>query len=112
MVFILESCYYDVESELYPPLESCDSIGVVSYSLDVVPILEDNCLGCHSQSAATAGIILEGYANLSTYVNNGKLSCTINHEPGCEPMPQNDPKLWICDIEKIESWIADGAPEN
>ena len=111
-VILLDSCYYDIESELYPPVEMCDSIGVVSYSMDVVPILNEHCNGCHSQSSATAGIILEGYGNVSTYVNNGELSCTINHEPGCEPMPLNGAKIWICDIETIESWISDGAPDN
>ena len=54
---------------------------------------------------------LEGYAKLKSYVDNGKLLGSIKHSPGFSPMPKGQAKLVDCDIEKIEAWVAAGAPQ-
>ena len=43
----------------------------------------------------------------------GSMVGALNHEPGFTPMPNppGSPKIAQCDIDKIEAWIADGAPE-
>lgn len=107
---VMSSCYYDVEEELYPGM-ACDTANV-SYAEDIVPILTANCYVCHSQAINTANITLEGYQNLLEYVNNGRLLGAIKHEVGFSPMPKNAPKLVECNIEKIETWINAGAPNN
>ena len=43
--------------------------------------------------------------------NFPKLIGAIKHEPGFVAMPQSGGKLEDCDIEKMEAWIAAGAPE-
>ena len=106
----LNACYYDVEEELYPDT-SCDTVDM-SYEMDIVPILSENCYECHSQAVNTANITLEGYQNVMEYVNDGRLLGAIKHLPGFSPMPKNAPKLVECNIEKIETWIESGAPDN
>lgn len=107
---LLTGCYYDVEEELYPSLD-CATQGV-TYSQTVLPILQANCLSCHSAAANFGGVTLEGYDRLLTYVNNGELLGAIRHTPGFSPMPNNAPQLRQCDIEKIATWVDQGAPQN
>ena len=104
------SCYYDVEEELYPTLE-CQTQDV-TYSNQVLSILQSNCYTCHSAAQNFGNITLEGYDNVLQYVNNGELLGAIKHEPGFSPMPKNQAQLLECDIEKIEKWVLEGAPNN
>lgn len=103
-------CFYDIEDELYPS-SICDTTQV-SYTLDIRPIIQASCIGCHSGSSSSGGILLETYSQLSDYVSNGLLSCTIEHASGCSPMPKNSAQLSPCKIDRIKRWIAEGAIEN
>lgn len=103
-------CYYDVEEELYPTLE-CQT-EEVTYSNEVVSIIEKACFKCHDAANNFANITLEGYDNLKKYVDNGQLLGAIRHDVGFSPMPKNEAQLLECDIEKIEAWIAKGALNN
>ena len=104
------SCQYDVEEELYPDM-GCQSLDM-SYMNDIIPILEGNCYVCHDAANNFGNVTLDNYDGLFFYVDIGKITGVINHNPGFPQMPQNAPKLLDCEIEKIESWIADGAPNN
>lgn len=110
-MFMMSGCYYDVEEELYPTLE-CDT-QQLSFSNDILPIIQDHCYQCHSQNNNLgAGIVLEGYNNLITFAENGQLLGAIKHQSGFSPMPKNAPQLPMCNIEKIEAWINAGAENN
>ena len=104
------SCYYDVEEELYPDV-NCD-VENVGYTDTVIPILQTNCYSCHDAANNFGGITLEGYVQLKKYVENDQLLGVIRHETGYSPMPKNAPQLLECEIEKIEVWINNGAPNN
>lgn len=106
----MTSCYYDSEETLYGTVE-CSTEGA-SYSVDVLPLLIDNCYRCHAAAANFGGINLEGYDQVSIYVNNGELLGVIRHTPGFSPMPQNEPQLVECNIEKIATWIESGAQND
>ena len=110
MILILTSCYYDVEEELYPTLE-CESLDM-SYANDIVPLISENCYVCHATNIAFGNVILDSYSNILVQVDNGRLVGAINRMPGFAPMPQSANKLLDCNIEKIESWINAGAPNN
>lgn len=110
LLLMLGSCYYDVEEEIYPKTD-CNTDNI-TYSMDIVAILQSNCYACHSQAANQGGITLEGYDNLKTYVDNGRFLGAIQHEAGYSPMPQGAPQLPDCQIAQIEQWILDGAPNN
>ena len=104
------ACYYDVEEELY--LDTGCNTGNLTYTASILPILQSNCYSCHSQASNFSNVILEGYVNLKKLVDNGRLLGAIRHTSGFSPMPQNQPQLPVCTIEKIEQWITDGAPDN
>jgi len=106
----LSACYYDVEEEIYPTLEcKTDS---VTYSGEVLTILQNKCYKCHDAANNNGNITLEGYANLKKYVDNGQLLGAIKRLPGFSPMPKNEPQLVACDIAKIEEWMKQGAADN
>lgn len=107
----LHSCYYDNEEYLYSG-DGCDTTLAATYNGGVQAIIANNCFGgCHEQASGSAGIILEGYVNLKNEIVNGDVMCTIRWE-GCSPMPKNSPKMSTCDITLLETWIANGYPEN
>ncbi len=115
LIFLLlllgvQSCYYDVEEEIYPSTECMTTD--VTYSTVVLKIIQKNCYQCHDEANNFGGVTLEGYDNLKGFVDNNQLLGVIRHESGFSPMPQNRAKLLDCDIEKIETWISAGALNN
>ena len=109
---VFSSCYRDVEEILYPSDGTCNTIEV-TYASTVVSILQSNgCLGCHSGGAPSGNISLEGYNNVRTVAQNGKLFGAINHSPGFAPMPLGGNKMSSCNINKIKAWIDAGFSNN
>lgn len=106
-------CYYDNEEDLYNiggNLDSC-AVSDISYSADLVPILNLHCISCHNESSTQSNIYLETYENLAPYVADGKFMGSIKHDDGFEPMPIGG-KLENCDIALFEKWIEEGALNN
>lgn len=83
----------------------------VSYINDVKPILERECVSCHSSSGNVSYIPLHTYENVVSYVPNPFLG-TIKHEAGYSKMPLGRPKLPQNEIDLIETWINEGALNN
>ena len=114
LIAFITGCYYDSEERLYPKISNpCDDI-VVTYSGTVNQILQ-TCLSCHSNSLAVnegGGVKLEGYANLITYVKNGKLMGSIRHDNLFIPMPLTGGKLPDCEIAQLQKWIDNQTPNN
>jgi hypothetical protein len=103
------SCTYDSREDIEP--ESCNT-DQVTLSLSIKPILNSNCISCHSGPVPAGGINLESYSDLQTIVSDGRLLGSINHLPGFEPMPRFGPKLSKCDLMTIEAWVIEGANNN
>ncbi len=108
-LFVLNACYYDSEEELYPSMGGECDLSNVTYSNTVAVILSDNCYSCHNSTIAQGSVILDNYNDLKVYVDNGRFWGAINHESGYSPMPQNLPKLPQCELDKIRTWIDNGA---
>jgi hypothetical protein len=89
-------------------LGPCDTASV-TFSGTINPIIQNSCIGCHGSGSTTD---LSSYSNVLVQVNNGKLDCAVNHSGGCQPMPQNGPKLSLCKLKQIKIWIDAGAPNN
>jgi hypothetical protein len=106
----LAGCYYDIEEEIYPSV-GCN-LENISFTNTIIPILESNCYQCHDAANNNGGITLEGYSQLKRFVDNGQFLGVVRHEAGFSPMPKNSAKLLDCEIEKIEQWVTDGAPNN
>jgi len=109
----LTSCYYDVQEELHPTLFSVNCATTdYTFSGRVSDILQVNCVGCHSQTLASGGVVLDTYNSVKAYADNGKLLGTIEHSTGFAPMPYNLPQLSSCDRLTIKNWIENGSTNN
>lgn len=110
---VLAGCYNDTEEQLYGA--AVCNLEDVTFSIDVAPILSNNCYACHGQANAPAngaGIVLEGYEKIKVAVENGLLIESIIHGPNASPMPKNALKLSDCKINTIKKWIEEGALNN
>jgi len=104
-----------------PPKQS---MGKISFTRDVRPILQQQCYGCH-QPAKTNGVyVLTDYKSLRTPGETGKPSIVpgkpdqsylieeIKITAGKAEMPKNREPLKPAEIELIEKWILEGAADD
>ena len=108
--FTLQSCYYDVEDELYQNTPCVTEN--VTFSQTIQPIFQRNCLVCHTGAAGNGGIDLSTHAGASVVANNGRLVGAVTHAGGFTPMPQGASQLPACTINQIKAWVEAGAPNN
>jgi hypothetical protein len=108
-LFCFTSCYYDSEEALYPDLNNACDTSSVTYSGSILPIVNDNCLGCHSGSSAGGGVHIENYSDLAAIATNGKLMNVLN---GVTVQMPPSGKIPSCSITKVEIWIRDGKLNN
>lgn len=116
-VTLLSSCYYDHFKELHPESvlpntsSTCDTSGIISYSLQIVPILNSGCTqSCHNGTGS--GHDMKSYAAVSSDASSGTLYGSVSQDGTAQAMPQNGAKLSDCDIVKIKKWVNAGAPNN
>lgn len=107
---LMTSC--DKDDDMADPDPMCESTNV-SFMNDIVPILEAHCYnGCHNGGTPVSGFVLTSYADVKIKVDEGRLCGAVSHDPGFMPMPDLNPKLEDCKIDKICNWIAEGAMNN
>lgn len=112
--FLMVSCYYDKEDELYPVDGGTCDVTDVKYSSDIKPVITTHCLNCHSNTSASGlgqGIKLENYADIQKYANDGSLYGSVAADPEYYVMPR-DSRISPCSVQKIKAWIDNGAPNN
>lgn len=114
LVVSFYSCYYDKADLLYPTgaTVSCDTSTVISYSQKVVPLLKNQCYGCHTPTGGSGGINMGTYATDKAIAVNGKLYGSISHAAGFVPMPQGTSKMTTCQLAAIKKWIDGGTLNN
>ncbi len=81
----------------------------VSFSKDIVPILNNSCntTGCHTAGGFAPGY-LTNHAEVIAMLDGGKL---INRVAETMDMPPSGP-LSDCQIDKIKAWVDQGAKNN
>ncbi len=89
----------------------CDTTDV-SFIDDVFTIIEAQCLVCHNDDRQDGGMNLANYDLIRARSNNGKLMGTIEHQAGYSAMPPSGVKIDQCFIDQLNSWIANGMPNN
>jgi mono/diheme cytochrome c family protein len=90
----------------------CDT-STVTYSQTIRPILNAECLGCHSVAADTnMNVDLSNYEDVLTVVESGQFYGSVTHSLGYSPMPSNNDTLSHCQILQIRLWIDTGALNN
>ena len=90
--------------------EECDTTNV-TYTSPVSGIVQKHCLGCHNDNNPLGGLSLQGYDNVVTVANDGRLMGTVKHEAGYPAMPKNSSKLSDCKITQLEIWTQNGTPQ-
>ena len=112
--FLFTACFYDKADVLYPTTSAvCDTTSI-TYSNQIVSILNAQCNYCHGAAANSigGGIYLNTYAALKPYVTNGRFLNSILQNGKASAMPRNGAKLDNCSILKIQTWINKGAINN
>lgn len=107
---VSSSCYYDNAEQLYGTGGTCDS--TATWTLDVQPIIQSQCLGCHQGASASGGLDLSTHANVQNSALNGSLLDRIQRGAG-DPlaMPPSGP-LSNCSQAKVRVWERGGALPN
>ena len=105
-------CTYNNSEDLYGgPVLPCDT-AAVTFSQDISSIIAQQCLLCHNDNNATAGLNLEGHSKLSAAALLNTFMDRVERSVGdVLLMPPNGP-LSDCDQSKLRAWIAEGAPNN
>ena len=92
--------------------------GVVRFKCDVVPILDPNCLGCHSGSSAQGG--LDVSTVLKVYQGGASGPAVIPYDPDHSllvtritdnTMPPGG-SITAAQLQTIKDWISQGALDN
>jgi len=111
-VLYLAGCSKQSEDKL-KAATTCDTTAV-SYSLQVLPILQNNCYSCHGagSTAGSGGIDLSTYTKLKVYADNGFLVGNVTHSPGYVGMPYGLPMLPSCEVNTIVAWVHQGTKNN
>ena len=92
---------------------TCDTANV-KYSLDIKPLIENKCLGCHNFNyyPNSGNIEMSDFAQIQDLALNGKLYGAVSHSDGYKPMPRYISKITDCEINLIKAWANHGAPNN
>ena len=103
-------CSKQSADKIAPP---CDTTNV-SYSNQIVPIMEQYCYGCHGNgnTGGSGGINLNTYVNLKFYANNGYLVGNITYASGYPGMPYGKPAMPNCEVNTIIAWVHQGTQNN
>ncbi len=107
IISLTTGCYYDNEEYLYG---TCDTSNV-TFSKDIKPIIDANCINCHSAGA----IDLTNYNGVKAKVLDSTLYKSISYSYSGANSSKNMPssgKLDDCSISKVKAWIDGGALNN
>lgn len=79
-----------------------------SYSADIKPIIDGNCLssGCHNSNSTNGDFTT--YAGLKTKVDNGSIDSRVLQQKNMPPSGA----LPLDQLKKIKCWLNSGAPNN
>jgi len=102
-----------------PPTESSGQSAAVSYSNDVLPILQSRCMNCHGGDRLEEGLNLTTFANMMTGSDNGPIVTPGDAENSLlaelvvsQKMPKRGPKLTPPQVQTLIDWINQGALDN
>lgn len=107
---ITKSCTSNNEYDLYG-LPQCDTLNI-TWESKISAILQANCVVCHNEEVNYKGVRHDNYQSELVVVNDGRLRGVVNHLDGYVKMPKDRGKLPACELELINKWLDNGAPEN
>ena len=114
-LLIICSCTNDHEDDLIiavnptEPIEPTDPIVLKNYNDDVKPIIDNNCVNCHSNGGSASFYLLETYDQVRTSAASGSLYSRMTD--ATNPMPPSG-ILPGTVTQIIEDWTIDGLLED
>ena len=119
LVLTLTSCTYSKYKSPMPD-KSATTNSVISYSVDIKPILTTYCLGAGSQTCHVtvsnqgANGDFTSYAGLKSKVTNGTIQSRVfSSNGGMPPSYSSGPtSLSSGDLQKFKDWVTQGALNN
>jgi uncharacterized membrane protein len=112
LVFLCSSCLYDKSGSLTPASCSTSPTSQVSFSRDIFPIIQTNCLQCHDAKNHYGGIVIENYTQIAESGRSGELYNTIQISSNGKAYMPKGGRLLDCEIALIQAWIKQGALKN
>lgn len=118
VMVLLCSCKHDLPEPYTPTTSTAPTVPTntttnvadsVCYDQQIQPILSSNCArsGCHSDSSASAGIVLSSYLSLKRTLSSDLLLKAIQ-DTGALAMPPGNDSLSNSQIQLIKKWVAEG----
>jgi hypothetical protein len=87
-----------------------DCTGVTpTYTTDIKPIIDANCLSCHNSGNKSGGYDLSNYNNCKSAKD--KIVGSVQHASGFAAMPDGSAKLSDATIKIINCWSQNNAPQ-
>ena len=93
-----------------PSFGVCDTLAV-KFATFVMPIVQNQCVGCHGATNPSGGISLTNYTQIKASVQTGKFWGSIKQLVGYSKMPVGG-RLSDCELSKMDAWIKRGALNN
>ncbi|MDZ4822638.1 MAG: c-type cytochrome domain-containing protein [Flavobacteriales bacterium] len=89
----------------------CDTTNV-TFAAWIAPLISNYCEGCHSGNTPSGTLSLTNYDEIKAAALDSSMLHSLMGTGGYEPMPYQSEPLSECQIDMIEIWINDGAPNN
>ena len=107
LAFLIISCTNASENDL---IDQVDPEVVITYSEQIKPIFDSNCISCHSSPPINgSGISLTTYNSVKSSIENTNLIDRINWQPGQSGfMPLGGSRLPQNLIDLIIQWQLEG----
>ncbi len=85
--------------------EAFDTIKVISFTNDILPIMNSHCTDCHEENSPN-GTVLTNHDNISNNATSVLRDITSGR------MPKGAPKLSENEILTVKTWIDNGKKNN
>jgi len=102
-----------------PPTSDSAQTATVSFSADVLPILQSRCVNCHGGDRIEEGLIMKTFADIMAGSENGSIITPGDADNSLmaemivsQKMPKRGPKLTPPQVQTIIDWINQGALDN
>ena len=96
------------DSSVTTEKKNCGDLSKVSYSAQVQPIINSNCITCHD---ATTGFKLTDYSQVILFANSGQLTGCLTGDQSFLQMPP-DIHMDSCSVKAVVNWVQQGKLNN
>ena len=114
VAFLFFSCSKEEDPVLDITTANCSTAVKtnISFSKDVYPIIQSNCLSCHDSKNHSGGIVIEDFKQIAESARIGELMNSIKSLNGNPPYMPKGGRLTDCQIATIQNWIIQGINNN